>query len=478
MPALAHTAMSHPRPLVALFYARLGDSRLAEFEAVWQRHTGAPVAWCWDPRPLRHHGGDVGPRIVQWLPPLPEAQHRALADTAARSVTCRGVFEVWGHGRTLAECAEAAARVPTPHIRDRIRGSWKVESAVLGARHSAVHRDLGARMVHFGAVLDALTDRPVDLHTPHHRIWLVEDRQLLHDKQPLPEPPPPFLLLYQLPARAPSIQQRLHQLALDRRAFLSTSTLPPARALQLCNLALAHAPRSPESSADTSHVAHTVPSTTLLDPYCGSGGILLAAAALGARTVGSDLDWRMVSNHPWPVQIPPSAARPDRGVEAVRMHDNFEEADLPPPGALLELDVSAPDAAARLLAANGGQRFDALVCDPPYGRREFQRGERAWRGELTFRVDAATLAGTIRALLQLADHTLASTGRLVCLVPVRSPKDLGKPTPSELALLLDQLGERIGLTRIHVGVEAVHRGLHRAVVVMERREGPQRSPGP
>ena len=53
---------------------------------------------------------------------------------------------------------------------------------------------------------------------------------------------------------------------------------------------------------------------------------LLAAAALGAWTVGSDLDWRLVSDNRVPIRIPATRDRPDRGVEAVRMRDNFDEA--------------------------------------------------------------------------------------------------------------------------------------------------------
>ena len=446
-------------PLLALFHARLGDSRLAEFEAVWTRMAPSEVDWCWDDRPLALHGGDVGPRVVQWLPRLPQSHHGWLADTAARCVACRGVFEVLGQGDTLEECAAAANRIPAAQIRARVRGSWRVESVVLGARRSRLAMDLGARMALFGPVLDALEDRKVALKAPEHRLWLVEDRQHLRgDSHRISDPPPRHLLLYELVASRPPARMWLQELALSKRAFLSTSTLAVDRALMLCNLALSGAPDE---------------GGTLLDPYCGSGGILLAAAALGAQTVGSDLDWRLVSDNPWPVRIPASVDRPQRGVEAVRMRDNFDEAGLVPPRALLALDVGAEEAAACLRGANGGRDYDALVCDPPYGRREFQHGDRAWRGELAFKVSEAALASTLDNLIRLAADTLRSGGRLVFLVPVRAPKDATKPTPAALELLLREQGARWGLELIHLGVEVVHGGLHRAVVVMSRgNDGP------
>jgi len=148
------------------------------------------------------------------------------------------------------------------------------------------------------------------------------------------------------------------------------------------------------------------------------------------------------------------------------MRDNFDEAGLTQPKALLKLDVGSADAASRLLEANGGQRYDALVCDPPYGRREFQHGEEAWDGELTFKVNEAALAGTLQTLLRLAADTLLPGGRLVFLAPVRSPKDPNKPSPQTLRELLKRLGRPHGLEVDHMGVEVLHRGLHRAAVVM------------
>jgi tRNA (guanine10-N2)-methyltransferase len=234
---------------------------------------------------------------------------------------------------------------------------------------------------------------------------------------------------------------------------LSTSSLPADRALLLCNLALANAPSS---------------GAGVLDPYCGSGGTLLAAAALGAWTVGSDLDWRLVSDNRVPIRIPATATRPGRGVEAVRMRDNFDEAGLPHPAALLTLDVGAPDAASRLLAGSGGRRYDALVCDPPYGRREFQQGALGWAGELTFKVDAAALVATLVTLLRLARATLRPGGRLVFLAPVRSPRDASKPDVEALRGALEREGLARDMGLVHIGVEAMHRSLHRAAVVMER----------
>lgn len=91
--------------------------------------------------------------------------------------------------------------------------------------------------------------------------------------------------------------------------------------------------------------------TNILDPFCGTGGILLEAGTMGLRPFGSDIDPDMVEGS-W------------------RNMDQFEV----PKAALQVLDVSDvgrwhqhPD-----FPVEG---FDAIVTDPPYGRSSTTMGE-------------------------------------------------------------------------------------------------------
>lgn len=82
---------------------------------------------------------------------------------------------------------------------------------------------------------------------------------------------------------------------------------------------------------------------TLLDPFCGTGGVLLEAAQVGIRPVGSDLRRAMA---------------------------------LGTRGSLARLDSPAD-----LVVADAGRgpwrprRFDGIATDPPYGRAASTRGE-------------------------------------------------------------------------------------------------------
>lgn len=75
----------------------------------------------------------------------------------------------------------------------------------------------------------------------------------------------------------------------------------------------------------------------ILDPFCGTGGVLIEAALLGYEPLGSDIDPRMVEGS-------------RRNLEAMGLQAGLEVADVSDAGATLE---KAPD---------------AIVTDPPYGR--------------------------------------------------------------------------------------------------------------
>ena len=82
----------------------------------------------------------------------------------------------------------------------------------------------------------------------------------------------------------------------------------------------------------------------VLDPFCGTGGILMEAVLLGASTVGSDIDPRMV--------------------EGTRR--NFLQLGMKEGWELQRMDVGDIE---RL------GEFDSVVTDPPYGRSSFANRE-------------------------------------------------------------------------------------------------------
>ena len=76
------------------------------------------------------------------------------------------------------------------------------------------------------------------------------------------------------------------------------------------------------------------PSETILDPFCGTGGILLEAGLMGCNVLGGDIDQRMV----------------DGSIQNLK-HFGIQDPDI------RKIDVS-----------DWSQKIDAIATDPPYGR--------------------------------------------------------------------------------------------------------------
>ena len=94
---------------------------------------------------------------------------------------------------------------------------------------------------------------------------------------------------------------------------------------------------SPNSSRALVNMAGLKKGENILDPFCGTGGILLEAADLGARVFGSDMDERMI-----------------RGTGENFRFFNVEYSDL----AVLDIEECSAFF----------PQMDAVVTDPPYGR--------------------------------------------------------------------------------------------------------------
>jgi tRNA (guanine10-N2)-dimethyltransferase len=121
----------------------------------------------------------------------------------------------------------------------------------------------------------------------------------------------------------------------------------------------------------------------VLDPMCGTGGILIEAALMGYQTLGSDIDPRMVSG---------SA----ENLSSLRLEADLSTTDV--------------DDLPKVL----GSPVDAIVTDPPYGR-----------STSTFGDDPQAVVGK---LFRVANDILGPQGRLVvCLASDVPPLVEGGP---------------------------------------------------
>lgn len=153
------------------------------------------------------------------------------------------------------------------------------------------------------------------------------------------------------------------------------------------------------------NLAGVMPNEIVLDPFCGGGGILCEAAYIGARTVGIDLNWRLLKGSK---------------VNLSSVGNNFS---------VVQGDV-------RNLPVGG---CDCIVTDPPYGRVSSTRGAQA--------------IGLVEALFERADSILRRNKESMCIC---GSSDMN----------LQNLAENKGLLVSQVIRVRVHRGLVREILTL------------
>ncbi|KDO30034.1 hypothetical protein SPRG_05224 [Saprolegnia parasitica CBS 223.65] len=169
--------------------------------------------------------------------------------------------------------------------------------------------------------------------------------------------------------------------ALHKRPYTGVTTMDPELALVMANLAQVRA------------------GDWVVDPFAGSGGILLACAHFGIGLgIAHDVSFRSLQGD-----------GPGRDMAA-----NFAEFAFPSPERCLHdvrRDMWRPNL-----------HVDAIVCDPPYNIRTFgAAGEDVLENQL------------LQPLIALAARRLAPQGRLVCYVCVAGDADLTAYLESALA---------------------------------------------
>lgn len=169
----------------------------------------------------------------------------------------------------------------------------------------------------------------------------------------------------------------------------------------------------------------------VVDPFCGTGSLLVAAADAGAICFGSDLDGRVLRgrgvsrvNKIYPPEKLPRAARwtfetggPSDQTERFAwpfrdcsVMTNFRYYGLPLPE-IFRMDAGCPSLR--------GNFADAVITDIPYGIRAMAREHQADKaaGGLTSTIPTS-VTFLLESLLTVSRDILVPKGRLVCVLPV------------------------------------------------------------
>ena len=145
----------------------------------------------------------------------------------------------------------------------------------------------------------------------------------------------------------------------------------------------------------------------VLDPFVGTGGILLAASIFRAVCFGGDIDMRVLKGL--------SVGRSTKGTQA-DIFTNFKNYGFRTPE-IFRCDNSNP-----CIKTQG--IFDAVICDPPYGVRAGSRKSKQGTTEV---YESQTV---FHDLMELAAKVLRIGGRLVFLLPTERELYDPKALPS------------------------------------------------
>jgi len=253
---------------------------------------------------------------------LPSENHAKYL--SQRGILVKGVYEIWGQGTTYEEVAQKAAAFPEKekYIND-VTVSWKINVDAFGLKLSmkdqSERRDMFRELIPFSG--------PVVMKNPKETFLILEEVGV-NESQNTPK------RIFFLRELAGSEKNRgrggardlVDAQTLKRREYIGPTSMDAEMALIMCNMALVQ------------------PGDIVIDPFVGTGSVLVPCATFGALCYGVDIDMRILM-----------------GKNKKTIVSNFEQYNLPLPE-LLRADNSRPP-------FNCEGFFDAIVCDPPYGIR-------------------------------------------------------------------------------------------------------------
>ncbi|KAK6201112.1 S-adenosyl-L-methionine-dependent methyltransferase [Scheffersomyces amazonensis] len=268
------------------------------------------------PLDLQHHD-ETSPFLIVKLENDEQARN-----IMQRSVLSKGIYELWGHGKSVEELhADIKAR-STDKFEIFKERSFRFN--FIGYKGSRSNRQRVKLIESFSYM--AFTGR-VSMDNPQEIYTVLEEYEVTG----MAKATTPINLWLgrqiQLSARSENI---LDKYDLRTRKYIGTTSFDAELSLVSCN------------------IAQVAPGKITYDPFTGTGSFLVAAANYGGLPIGSDIDVRMLKG---------------KGDDC-NIQSNFKQYNT----SLYFLDTMTMDFTNNALRTDFV--IDTIVCDPPYGVRE------------------------------------------------------------------------------------------------------------
>ncbi|XP_054720605.1 tRNA (guanine(10)-N2)-methyltransferase homolog [Uloborus diversus] len=251
----------------------------------------------------------------------------------SRTVLIRSAYELWAKSNSISCLYEKMKALPKsftePYSRSNVSFRILVES--FGKK---LNKDYKVQRIDELAFL--AFEGPIKLKDPDHSFLLMEYYGT--NRNFAPEDPYHLFFGRWIADGQRTVSQKIN---LKTRKFIGNTSMDPLLSLVMANMACVK------------------PGSIVLDPFVGSGGLLVAAAHFGGCCFGTDIDYLMLHGRAKPSRLNQKRRAPDESILSNMKQYGLESQ---------YLDVIVSDFALPLWRVTS--LFDAIITDPPYGIRE------------------------------------------------------------------------------------------------------------
>lgn len=251
----------------------------------------------------------------------------------SRCMLVRGCYELWGEGHSHEELHRSIKQTPLSMIAPHIAKDKSFRVRVDGFNKSLL---TSYKLERIQSLSYLPFEASVDLTNAITKLCLFEYYGL--DNINIPEEPYRLFLGRSVGEGGRDLIARY---SLKHRQFIGSTSMDAQLAFIMTNM------------------AQLGPGSIVLDPFVGSGSVLVSAAHQGAYVWGSDIDFLTLHARTKPTRVKQQERSPDESILA-----NLSQYGL----AGQYLDVAVVDCAKT--AWRGLPVLDAIITDPPYGIRE------------------------------------------------------------------------------------------------------------
>ncbi|XP_031837594.1 tRNA (guanine(10)-N(2))-methyltransferase TRMT11 isoform X3 [Nomia melanderi] len=324
-----------------------------------------------------------------WIVNLPS--ENIAHQIASRAVSVRSCIELWAHSKDYEDLHKKLRNYPITEIK-KYGGPQKSFKVIVETFCKHFSQSEKVNKIESFSYLPL--EGPVKLDNPDTTLCYIE----FYGLNPNKIPDKPYELFF---GRWITNGQRdlIQKLSLKTRKFIGNTSMDPQLSLIMANQ------------------AQVQKGDIVLDPFVGTGSLLVAASHFGGYTLGTDIDYLMLHGR----------TRPTRKMQKIREKDESIAANMKQYGtSSYYIDVVVSDFSVPLWRSD--MTVDAIITDPPYGIREATEKigttklnpiieEHQASSHIPSKIDYG-LPEIYKDLLSFSAKHLKIKGRLVCWFPL------------------------------------------------------------